>query len=73
MAELSDVKRWFISRGIGHIVASCSSNGIFTLCPSWIVGWWDFRKLPTEIPKRICRKCRDNLKKAKVVGGKDAG
>ncbi len=67
MAELKDVKRWFVDSGIGHIVSSCGSNGLYTLCPRWYLGQWDAKELHTEQPARICRKCRKNLKKAKAV------
>lgn len=64
MTKLNEVKRWVIACGIGHVVSSCGGKGLFTLCSHWYLGRWDYRELPTEIPKRICRKCRQKLKTA---------
>lgn len=54
MIKISQVKHWTVSEGIGHILMS--SN--YTACGTWTTGAYPVRKTK---PKRICRKCRNQL------------
>ena len=65
MAEIKDVKRWYIESGISHAVFKISNwtqLGCMVVCATM-----DYRDLPTSPSKRICRKCREALKKATVI------
>lgn len=60
MVEIKDVPLWLTSAGIGHVVVSIRSGWTSTLCDTMV----SFPGDEKEIPKRICRKCREKLKKA---------
>ena len=62
MAEIKDVKRWYIQSGISHVVFQIkdwTQLGCMVICASM-----DYRELPTQPGKRICRKCREAMKNA---------
>ena len=65
MAELRDVKHIYLDwRGICHIVDSERTGWVHTLCQTMQSG-----QSQTEWPlkPRLCRKCRENLKRATVA------
>lgn len=63
MAELSDVQRIIVDRGVTHIVTQSDGLWTFTLCGSMMTGEaWE----PWPLKCRICRKCRKRLKLATV-------
>lgn len=64
---IDDVKVWITYAGISHAVASRSGHVCITACSSMI--WGDPQ--PTRA-KRVCRKCRERLKKALQVVAKYA-
>lgn len=64
MISVEQVPMWSVDRGIGHVVAWCdyANSRVFTAC-----GVFGNLPEPTgDRPKRICRKCRENLKRAKL-------
>lgn len=62
MVEIKEVTRWYIQSGISHAVfkiQNWTQLGCKVVCC-----YMDYRELPTEPGKRICKKCREALKKA---------
>lgn len=64
MAELSDVKRWLVDRGVTHVVAGVNSGWAYTLCDSMFSHPGTVR---TPKNMRLCRTCRQKLKAATVA------
>lgn len=58
----ADVQLWAVDRGIGHAVAYQRDYYILTACGTMA------NYTRTEVlPARICRKCRERLRDARLV------
>jgi hypothetical protein len=63
MVKIEDVKYWLTLSGIGHVVFG-TKNGWTVLGCCITLGQIAEDECETEIPKRICKKCREKLKTA---------
>jgi hypothetical protein len=64
MIDIKDVKYWLVnSDKIGHVVFGVQ-NGITQLGCCIILADSKKEDFETEMPKRICKKCRESLKTA---------
>lgn len=60
--NIKDVPMWIVSGGIGHAVSK-GLDPSYTACRSLIFGGGE----QTEMPKRICQKCRKRIKDATLI------
>lgn len=65
-----NVPNWIVRRGIGHAVFKYGTSlddvqekWVQGLCGDMFMGDWDRTK---QLPKRICRRCRDVLKLTEI-------
>jgi len=60
---IEEVPMWIIWHGIGHVVGrGVSTDAWYTIC-----GHMMCAPMQSEIPKRICKKCRAKLKEAETT------
>jgi hypothetical protein len=64
---LEDVKVWVIVRGIGHVVMSRNDSSILGTITACGMGG-NMHAFTYVKPKRICKKCRDELPHVYKVG-----
>jgi hypothetical protein len=62
MATLADVRYWWVSKGVGHVVMSERLGWVFTPCGTMATGDHQF-----AAPCRKCRKCMIRLAEARVA------
>ena len=60
--DIKDIPMWIVSGGIGHAVQQ-GLDPSYTACGSVIFGGGE----QTEMPKRICKKCRKRIKDATLT------
>jgi hypothetical protein len=57
--SIEDVPVWYTERGISHVVVSMQEGWTYTACECLVTTQPDE---PGTKPKRICRRCREQLK-----------
>lgn len=62
---VEQVPCWYVSRGIGHVVGQLKGAFIYVGCRSMFSG--NGKNTTKRRPRRICRKCRESLKHARLV------
>jgi len=70
--RVEDVPRWVIRRGIGHVVRSWRKTTdplTLAICGDLFVGEWEHTE---DAPRRICRRCRDDLRTAFISTASEA-
>lgn len=60
---IEEVKQWLTLRGVGHAVAELNRGWSYTACGS-IVSCDPDSTIP---PKRICKRCREALKRCELL------
>lgn len=65
MVTVEQVSVWWVKRGIGHAVGGLGNGMIHTACQTLVFGGES--ETQQERPRKLCRKCREWLKKATLV------